>query len=485
VNGLEDFLTADSPISDTSVIKDYIEDDLKSERKREMKQGANYFRAKHDILNRKITYIKDDQEVEDKSKANHKLVHAYHRIMVLQKAGYIVGNPIVFSTDGDDAVQTKFETRLNEILGDVFDDKANMWVQGAANKGVEWLHPYIDPDGNFKYVIVPAQQIIPIYDTEYEEDLKGIIRYYSMTVVSGDKKIKRYRVELWDREKVTYFMQQEDDRYELDSTMDPNPRYHWYSFNTSNPESVKANSWGRIPFIPLENNDDQLSDLVFTKTLIDDYDLNSSDFSNNLSDIQELIWILKGYEGTSLDEFMQNLKTKKAITVSGEEGSGASTESAEIPKEARDSHLSRLEDDIFLFGMSVNMKTDKFGNSPSGIALKFMYAMLDLNANILIRKMKGSLKEFMYFATTFINLVDKTQYDHQTVKFTFNKSMIMNTAEGIENAQNSKGIISDETILENHPWVDDAGEEKKRMEAEVPSVPIPDLDDEDDDDASG
>lgn len=478
---MEDFLTADSPIGDTSVIKDYIEDDLKSERKREMKQGANYFKAKHDILKRKITYVRDDQEIEDPTKANHKLVHAYHRIMVLQKAGYIVGNPIVFSTDGDDAAQAIFESRLNDILGDVFDDKANMWVQGAANKGVEWLHPYIDPDGNFKYVIVPAEQIIPIYDTEYEEDLIGIIRYYSMTVVNGDKKIKRYRVEYWDKEKVTYFMQQEDDRYELDSMMDPNPRYHWYSFNTSNPSDLKANSWGRIPFIPLENNDDQISDLTFTKTLIDDYDLNSSDFSNNLSDIQELIWILKGYEGTSLDEFMQNLKTKKAITVSDEPGAGASTESADIPKEARDSHLSRLEDDIFLFGMSVNMKTDKFGNSPSGIALKFMYAMLDLNANILIRKMKGSLKEFMYFATTFINLVDRTQYDPSTVKFTFNKSMIMNTAEGIENAQNSKGIISDETILKNHPWVDDAGEEKKRMEAEAPAMAIPDLGDDDDD----
>lgn len=478
---MDNFLTMDSPISDTSVIKDYIDDDLGSERKREMKQGADYFKAKHNILNRKITYLKDNKEVEDKSKANHKLVHAYHRIMVLQKAGYIVGNPIVFSTEGDDKAAEAFESRINELLGDVFNDKANMWVQGTANKGVEWLHPYIDKEGEFKYTIIPAEQVIPIYDTEYEENLEAIIRYYTITVVDGKEKKIRYKVELWDADKVTYFMEQDNGEYTLDDTMEPNPRGHWYSFNTNQPDEVKANSWGRIPFIALENNDDQIPDLRFTKTLIDDYDLNASDFSNNLSDIQELIWILKGYEGTSLDEFMQNLKTKKAITVSDEPGAGASTESAEIPKDARDSHLSRLEDDIFLFGMSVNMKTDKFGNSPSGIALKFMYAMLDLNANILIRKMKGSLREFIYFVTVFINLKDGTQYDYQTVKSTFNKSMIMNTAEGIENAQNSKGIISDETILENHPWVDDAREEKKRMEAEAPPIPIPDLGDDDDD----
>jgi SPP1 family phage portal protein len=459
-NGL---LTSDDPISNSTIIKDFIEADLKSERKREMKQGVDYFKAKHDILNRKITYMNGDLETEDPSKANHKLVHSFHRTMVLQKAGYIAGNPIAFSVNGDEADSKTFQSRVNELLGDPFNDKANMWIQGAANKGVEWLHPFIDKEGNFRYVIIPAEQIIPIYDTEYEEDLQSVIRYYSMTVVNGDKTQKRYRVELWDKEKVTYYMQQEDDSYALDVTANPNPCYHWYTFNTSKPDEKMPNSWGRIPFIALENNDDLINDLRFTKTLIDDYDLNVSDFSNNLSDIQELIWILRGYEGENLDEFLLNLKTKKAITVSAGEGTGASTEKAEIPKDARDSHLDRLEDNIFIFGMSVNMKTDKFGNSPSGIALEFMYELLNLNSNILIRKMKGSLREFMFFVTAYINKVDKKKYDYRKVHFTFNKSMITNTKEGIENAKNSIGIISDETIIENHPHVDDPKKEMSRL----------------------
>jgi SPP1 family phage portal protein len=457
------FLSAASPITDSTIIKDYIEADLKSERKREMKQGVNYFKAKHDILSRKITYIKDAQELEDTSKANHKIVHAFHRTMVLQKAGYIAGNPIVFSVDGEDTQSQAFQKRVNELLGEPFDDKANIWIQGAANKGVEWLHPFIDKDGAFRYVIIPAEQIIPIYDTDYEEDLRYIIRYYSMTVVDGNKTKQRYRVEMWDHEKTTYFMQQDDDTFALDALTTPNPRYHWYTINTSTPEERKPNQWGRIPFVALENNDDLIPDLRFTKTLIDNYDLNVSDFSNNLSDIQELIWVLRGYNGTDLDEFLQNLKTKKAITVDAGEGTGASTVSAEIPKDARDSHLDRLEDNIFTFGMSVNMKTDKFGNSPSGIALEFMYELLNLNANILIRKMKGSLREFMFFVTAYINMQDKTQYDHTKVKFTFNKSMITNTAEGITNAKDSVGIISDETIVEHHPYVDDPKKELDRL----------------------
>jgi SPP1 family phage portal protein len=80
--------------------------------------------------------------------------------------------------------------------------------------------------------------------------------------------------------------------------------------------------------------------------------------------------------------------------------------------------------------------------------------------------MKGSLREMMFFVTAYINMKDKTQYDHTEVKFTFNKSMITNTAEAITNAKNSVGIVSEGTILENHPWVDDVSEEKKRLEEE-------------------
>lgn len=477
---MDNFLTMDSPISDTKVIQDYIEDDLASEHKREMQDGWNYFHAKHDIRKRRITYKKDGQEVIDETRANHKLTHPFFRLLVLQKAGYIVGNPIVFSVDGDDKASEDFENRLNELLGERFDDKASMWVQGSAAKGVEWLHPYIDKDGQFKYTVIPAEQIIPIYDTEYEENLEAIIRYYSITVVNGDEKKIRYKVELWDKDKVTYFMEQDSGSYIMDDTMDPNPRAHWYSFNTNSPETIVDNSWGKIPFIALENNDEQIPDIRFTKSMIDDYDLNGSDFSNNLSDIQQLIWVLKNYDGTSLEEFMHNLKTFKAIKVEGE--GGVTTESVDIPKEARDSHMDRLEDNIFVFGMGVNMKTDKFGNSPSGVALQFMYSLLDMNANIMIRKMKNALRDFTWFVTEYINLVDWTQYDAQLVRFTFNKSMITNTAEIIDSTTKSKGIISDKTILENHPWVDDVAEEERRLEAEADRIILPDDDEVTDED---
>lgn len=44
--------------------------------------------------------------------------------------------------------------------------------------------------------------------------------------------------------------------------------------------------------------------------------------------------------------------------------------------------------------------------------------------------------------------------------------MVQNDLETAQIAQQSVGIISDRTILANHPWVDDAESEQKQMEKE-------------------
>ena len=42
--------------------------------------------------------------------------------------------------------------------------------------------------------------------------------------------------------------------------------------------------------------------------------------------------------------------------------------------------------------------------------------------------------------------------------------MMINEAEKIQSALNSKGVISDETIVANHPWVENPAEELERLE---------------------
>jgi hypothetical protein len=77
-----------------------------------------------------------------------------------------------------------------------------------------------------------------------------------------------------------------------------------------------------------------------------------------------------------------------------------------------------------------------------------------------------------------MNLTSGKKFTLDGVDLVFNKSLLINEREIAEIAQISKGIISDETIVANHPWVTDVQEELKKLEAQN-EIKI-DLNDDDD-----
>ena len=52
------------------------------------------------------------------------------------------------------------------------------------------------------------------------------------------------------------------------------------------------------------------------------------------------------------------------------------------------------------------------------------------------------------------------------VEFVFNRDMLTNEGETIANCRNSVGILSDETIVANHPWTTDTAKELERLKKE-------------------
>ena len=92
---------------------------------------------------------------------------------------------------------------LTELADEHFNGVLQSWLTGAANKGVEYLHVYYDGEGNFRYCIVPAEEIIAIYDEEYQQELREVIRYYDIKVLDEGREKTKRRVEWWTAEDVT------------------------------------------------------------------------------------------------------------------------------------------------------------------------------------------------------------------------------------------------------------------------------------------
>ncbi|CAM3730452.1 phage portal protein [Mesobacillus zeae] len=437
----------DSATAHQRLIKEYIDNHDTSK----MAEGVRYYENENDITKRVQYAVVDDVKIVDNEKTNNKIPHGWHKLLVDQKAAYLVGQPINFSAD--DEKLTEF---INEYLGEKWDDTANELVVAASNKGKEWLHPFIDEDGEFDFMQIPAEQCIPVYADKRNRKLAYMIRYYPHVLVDEET----IRVELSDDKQVWFYVKSNGE-YIPDPSVEENPQSHFYYGAGKN---MKGYGWGRVPFIKFRNNEQEKGDLAYYKQSIDSFDKRVSDNQNTLDEIQELITILKGYDGTDLGEFQRNLRYYKTIKVDSE--GGVDTLKQEMPIASIDSHLDRLRESIFTFGFGVDVGTDKFGNSPSGIALEFLYSLLDLKASTLERKFRPALQELMWFLCEYLSISGKGEFDYKEVDFTFKRTMMVNELEIADIAQKSAGIISKKTILANHPWVDDLQQEMKRIEEE-------------------
>lgn len=418
-----------------------------------MSEGVRYYQSKSDIVNRKrYFYDSNGSKQEDDTAENHRLINNWHKLLVDQKVAYQFGKPMVFSVDAkSDGSHEEYSDKIDLLLGEIWDDTVADVATNASNKGREWLHVYVDSVGYFQYVIIPAEEVIPVYDNAHKHNLEGILHYY---IVKVDD-VERYRVEWWTRDSVTVYIES-DGEFELDPAETVNPTPHL---------SIRGatQGWGKVPFVEFPNNSMRATDLEVIKSLVDEYDRGISDFANNVAEIQDVVTILKGYESTSLSEFRHNLRHYKTIKLRAGNDSGVDKLEFNIPVEAKQELLNRIEENIFMFGQGVNTKTDKFGNAPSGASLEFLYTLLDLKASMMERKFRRAVKRFLWFVTEYINFAFQRNFNSQEITVTFRKNMVQNVSEIVKTLKDSQDMISDETIVALHPMVETPTEEYQKL----------------------
>lgn len=440
-------------LTQEEMLKIHIDEFNISKERRLMLKGEEYYKVENDILKRKMVRFEDEKSVEDITKPNNRLAHGFMKNLIDDKVNYLLSKPYTMTCK-----EKKYLESVQELLGKRFQKILSKLGIEVSNKGIGWLHICVDHKGEFKLMKIPSEQIIPLWIDNDHEELQGIIRYFDVETYTGRKKEIRTKVEYWTPENVTYYVV-ENGKIILDSEMylkDKNFNGH-FKINEEN------KGWSKVPFIPFKNNDFELPDLQFVKTLIDNYDLTRSDIANQLEEIKNIIYALKGYGGEDLSEFMRDLAYYKAVKL--DEDGDLDTIESTINIEAAKAHYEALKKDIFDFGQGVDKNSDKLGNSPSGIALKFIYSGLDLKCNALEEWFKWSFQELIYFINKYLEFIGEA-YSDEEVEIIFNRDIAINESQAIDDAQNSKGIISNKTIIANHPWVTDLDEELNQLEKE-------------------
>ncbi|MBB6218670.1 SPP1 family phage portal protein [Anaerosolibacter carboniphilus] len=435
------------------IIQEEIKEWNNSELKKLMLTGQKYYLGDADILQRKRMAIGEGGQLQEvENLANNKLVHNFVRKLVDQKIGYLLSKPL--------SIQTENKT-YQEILTGIFDKSFMKLLKNlgkdAINKGKAWIQVYYNEEGELRFKRLPSEEIIPLWkDTEHTK-LDALIRVYEVEVYEGRKKKTIKKVEYWDTKQVLRYV--ENNGSLIPDVETPEGTGHFMIIDEEG--NQQPYTWNKVPFIYFKYNDEEQPLIKFVKSLVDDYDRNKSDNSNNLEDLPNSIYVLKNYDGTNLGEFRKNMSLYRAVKVTDE--GGVETLNLEMNVEAYKTHIEQDRKDIYEFGRGVDTQSERFGQAPSGIALKFLYNDLDMDCNIIETEFQASLEYLLWFVDQHLINTGQGDYTEESVEFIFNRDILINETDSITNCKNSMGIISDETIVANHPYVTDVREELDRI----------------------
>lgn len=431
--------------------------------KRLGKKAYRYYKCDNDIKHRarKKTAAEDVFRV-----SNHRIASNFFKVIVDQKASYLFGNPPIIDVGNDNANE-----EINRILGEQWGKNLKRGCVLASIWSDAWIQYWIDDENEFQYAIIDSPlQIMANWGGYSNEELVMLIKE-TENWLDPDTGEYWNLYEIWTTERCYFY------RYPIDGCIDDleEEYYHNYGVDTTGftDENSFEHDYGEVPFIHLKNNSELINDLVGIKEYIDSYDDTMSSLADDITDSQNVIFVIKGYGDQDPNEFWEHVQKDRIISLVDVRDldddddapvfeSDAKLLAIEPPIAASQLNLELTRKAIFEQGGGVDPTPEVLGNT-SGEALKHMYNLLELKSKAMEDEFRIAIARLVKAICQHIGYQIP---EGQLVKQTWKRTRINNDTELIANAQNSVDILSLETVLENHPWVKDVEEEKRRLEEE-------------------
>lgn len=362
-------------------------------------EGDNYSKKQNTTITqfRKLLYTMSGQAVPDNFSSNYKMPSGFFGRFTTQENQFLLGNGCIW---GDESTKEK--------LGSDFDTKLKKLGKSALVEGCAfgfWNYDHLE--------VFKLSEFAPVYDEENGALMAGV-KFWQ---IDNTKPLRAtfyemdgYTNYLWDKEHPEGIILSDKKAYiqKIAST------------KADGDVIYDGENYPSFPIIPLWANDEKQSELVGIKEGIDCYDLIKSGFANDVDDAQQIYWILEnagGMDDVDIAQFLDRLKTVKAV-ITNQDGQKAHPETIDIPTEAKEKLLDRLEKDLYKDYMALD--TDRIASGAVAIVqIMASYEPLNSKADMYEQCIRDFLDKLM--ALTEIN---------DTV--TFERSYINNTTEMID-----------------------------------------------------
>lgn len=410
---------------DIKEIEQFINDDATSEKKIHAKKGQAYYDGDHDIKDYRIFYFNKDGNIEeDRTRSNIKIPHPFFTELVDQAVQYMLSGSDAFIKSDIPELQTELDKYFND--DEDFLAELSEVITGCQAKGFEFMYAYKNADNRTAFQCADSIGVIEVRAKDTDKQAEHVIYWYIDRIEKGHKKITR--IQVWDKDKISYYVRDDKGKIELDKSEPTNPKPHTLlKKKEDKDDKTYQDSFGFVPFFRLDNNKKQWSCLKPIKDLIDDYDFMASSLSNNLADFDTPIYMVKGFQGDNLEELSLNVKSRKIMSIP--EDGGLEVHTVDVPYQARQVKLDLDEKNIYRFGMGLNTAGLKDTNATTNVAIKAAYSLLDLKCSKLEIRLKQFLRKLIKVVLQEINNTKGTDYQMNQVYFDFGHEIMSNAEE--------------------------------------------------------
>lgn len=455
---------AKTKMTDKTFLEREISKFKRSPKRKMMITGSKYYEGEHEILKRKRTVIgKDGLLVEVENLPNNKIIDNQYSKLIDQKVNYLLGKPLTFDTEN-----VEYQKSLKKVFNRNFQRLFKSLGEDSLNGGIGWLYPYYDESGKLKFKKFEPYEILPFWADAEHTELDFAVRIYEIEAYEGDKEVIIEKVEVYDSNGIQRYMLQ-------NSTLVPdveNPSSSYLTVIDEEGKELQLN-WSRVPLIPFKYNNKEIPLISRVKSLQDGINTILSDFQNNMQeDARNTILVLQNYDGQDLGEFRRNLAQYGAVKVKTIDGAAGDLKTLEITVNA-DNYKAIFElfkKALIENGRGYDAKDDRLSGNPNQMNIQSMYSDIDLDANGMETEFQASFEELLWFVNAHLSNSGQGDFEAEEVNVIFNRDIMMNESEIIDSCSKSVGILSNETIVSQHPWTSDVEKELQRIKDEKQEV---------------
>lgn len=445
-----DIIRRNTGISEQQFVQAEYEKFLYSKKRRKMLLSRQYYLGNQQEPKHLVYTAKDTMQDASGIIPNNKIINNLFDDLVDQKTNYLLSKQI--------DTQTQQDIDLTEYFNPAFQNLLKELGKDVYQCSIGYLHPFIDEQGNLSFKRFKPENVIPFWHDEEHKQLDAFIHFYD--------------VEIYQSPNIT------TTETHIEYYLPEGVHYYVYSNSQLAPDTSKLNTsyihkndisynWTSVPLIWFKPNSDETFLLDRIKTLQDALNQMISNFANVMSqDVHNTILVLKGYDGTNLEEFRHNLAKHGVIKISSTPEVQGDVEALNVNVDATNytTIIKELERAIITNGRGFDAKDDRMRNNPNQMNISSMYSDIDLDANDLEAEFQASLHHLVDFINAYRSLNSLPIIN--SINFIFNRDLPINQNDTINAIKDSVGILSERTLVANHPFTLNVDEELEQIKKE-------------------